>query len=595
MRPIGNINGNRFLRWRGVGVTFLLAAGFMVVSIRLITLQLVNHEYYNEEAFKLHSVSIPIPPKRGRIRDRSGNVLAQSVTVTDVRIDGRLAWEKPDVFDKLESILGVSSSELEKKINPKNRFLLLIENADDDVLQKLRSLRVRSLIFKERMMRIYPNGGEGSHVIGFVNLAELSTAVAGERIKFEMGVNGTERVMDHYLKGVAGERWIVRDCKRREIAAYRRSDRPARDGQDVVLTIDQVVQHIIEMEADQLMQEHNPDAVSILVIKPTTGEILALANRPTFDPNKRSTMTPLNLRNAAIMNTFEPGSTFKLVTLAAALNEGIADLDMPIFCENGQFFYGGKWLHDSHPLGMLTLRDVVAKSSNIGFAKLGLLLGQEKIYQYAKRFCFGQRIQDSAEALWGEEPGTLYPPKRWSALSITRVPVGYEVAVTNLQMAFAYGAVANGGKLMEPRLIKTVVDDGGNIVAQYLPKVLGQVVKPEVAMEMKQAMEGVVSDEGTAERASVRGFTVAGKTGTAQKIVNGVYDKENYIASFIGFLPAEHPEFLVSIVVDGPKSGKYYGGLVAAPAFNHIATQVAQQLNMVTSDATVALVKRGEL
>ncbi|NBU69686.1 MAG: penicillin-binding protein 2, partial [Verrucomicrobia bacterium] len=281
----------------------------------------------------------------------------------------------------------------------------------------------------------------------------------------------------------------------------------------------------------------------------------------------------------AITDAYEPGSTFKLVTLAAGLNENLADLNTTFFCENGQMIMAGRILKDHEAYGLLPLREVVAKSSNIGMAKLAALLGEEKLYAYARLFGFGDRAQKGEGALPGETAGLLHPLKKWNKVSMTRVPMGYEVAVTNLQMVMAYAAVANGGKRMEPRLIKAVVDRENRMVMQFLPKVVCQVVRPEVARQVMEALRGVVSDEGTAAEAQVPGFEVAGKTGTAKKYTPEGYVKK-YRSSFIGVLPAENPEFLVSILVDDPKGKKYYGGQVAGPAFREIATHVAEQLNL---------------
>jgi cell division protein FtsI (penicillin-binding protein 3)/stage V sporulation protein D (sporulation-specific penicillin-binding protein) len=348
----------------------------------------------------------------------------------------------------------------------------------------------------------------------------------------------------------------------------------------VVLTLDQSIQHIVEREADALMEQFHPEDVHIVVMRPATGEILAMSSRPTFDPNQRQTFESEALKNRAIADTYEPGSTFKIVTLAAGLNEGAADLESTYFCEDGQMFYAGHWLKDHEPYGLMTLRQVVAKSSNIGMAKLAMQVGEEKLFHYTRLFGFGERAQKGEGGLPGEEKGLLRDLKNWNKISITRIPMGYEVAVTNLQMALAYGAIANGGKRMEPRLIKAVVDRDNRVVMQFLPKVVCQVVRPETANKVIDALRGVVSDTGTAENAAVPGFEVAGKTGTAQKWSNGVYSKEKYRSSFIGFLPADHPEFLVSIMVDEPKGKLYYGGQVAAPAFKNIAIHVAEQLNL---------------
>jgi cell division protein FtsI (penicillin-binding protein 3)/stage V sporulation protein D (sporulation-specific penicillin-binding protein) len=576
-----------------MGVVVLFALGFTVLSYRLVYLQVDQHDYFKEEAIKMHYVSVPIPPHRGEIRDCAGNVLAQTITATDLRVDCELALRNEDFSRKVAPVLGMEPEALRVKLDPHNRYFLVAENLSEDQLQRLKGLKMRSLIFSERMQRVYPNGSEASHVLGFVNLKQFTTPVTGERVQFEVGEDGIERSMDKYLCGVPGERRVARDASRREIAAYRLADRPPKNGLNVVLSLDQEIQHVVEVEADRLMEEHHPVSVSIIVVKPSTGEILGMTNRPTFDPNNRSTITPEDLRNISVTDVYEPGSTFKLVTLSAALNEGVADLNMPIFCENGRFFYAGKWLTDDHPYGMMTFADVLAKSSNIGFAKVAMLLGPERVYEYAKAFGFGEKTQRDLVSFGAEQAGILRPVDKWTPISITRVPVGYEVAVTRLQLAMAYSAIANDGKLMEPRFVDKVVDNQGNVVAEYLPHVVRQVVRPEVAAKIRKALINVVSDEGTAKLAAVKGFTVAGKTGTAQKLIEGAYDREHYVASFIGFLPADHPAFLVSIVVDQPEGKRYYGGQVAAPAFSRIATEVCQHLQLVPNDAQTAYAQGG--
>lgn len=574
----------RTLRVRLTWVVILFALGFTAVSMRLIYVQMVQHDYYRQEAIKMHYVSIPIPPQRGKITDRAGNVLAQSVSVTDLRIDGKMAWEIPGTFDRLSKVFNSTPDELRRLISKTNRYQMLRGSMSIDEAAKLKSLKERSLIFDEKIRRFYPNGTEASHLVGLVNVARIPTPLTGKPVEFEVGMDGIELTMNRYLRGIPGERNVVRDASRREIAAFRQADRPAVDGYNVQLTIDQTIQHIIEVEADHLQQQYSPDGLHIIVVRPSTGDILAMTSRPTFDPNNHDSVTPASLRNSAIRELYEPGSTFKLVTLGASLNERMATLDMNIYCEQGRFFHANKWLTDHEPYGMLTFRQVVACSSNIGFAKVALMLGQDKVYEYARKFGYGSRTQGDNAALAGEEKGIVYPANKWSGVSITRVPMGYEVMVTNLQVAMAYSAIANNGNLMTPRIVKAVTDDQGHVIAEFMPKAVRQVVRPEVAAEIREALADVVSDEGTAKDAAVPGFRVGGKTGTAQKLTNGVYDKTNYTASFVGFLPLEQPEFVVSIVVDRPR-GQIYGGKVAAPAFRSIATQIATHMNLKRADA----------
>jgi len=567
-------------RNRVITVTMLLAAAFTGISIRLVWIQMVKQDDYREEAIKMHTYGEAVPAQRGSILDVSGRVLAQSMPLVEVRLDGKVLAERPQELPVLAEMLGVSAEWLKGQADPENRYQKIAEGVGAEVEGKLRASRLRCIRLERKTVRNYPNGTETAQILGYVNLREQAGSAGDRPAVFEVGEAGVEKSMDRYLRGVAGERRMIRDAARREIPYFRLSDRPARDGYHVVLTLDQSIQHIVEREADALMEQFHPEDVHIVVMRPATGEILAMSSRPTFDPNQRQTFGSEALKNRAIADTYEPGSTFKIVTLAAGLNEGAADLESTYFCEDGQMFYAGHWLKDHEPYGLMTLRQVVAKSSNIGMAKLAMQVGEEKLFHYTRLFGFGERAQKGEGGLPGEEKGLLRDLKKWNKISITRIPMGYEVAVTNLQMALAYGAIANGGKRMEPRLIKAVVDRDNRVVMQFLPKVVCQVVRPETANKVIDALRGVVSDTGTAENAAVPGFEVAGKTGTAQKWSNGVYSKEKYRSSFIGFLPADHPEFLVSIMVDEPKGKLYYGGQVAAPAFKNIAIHVAEQLNL---------------
>ncbi len=565
-------------RSRILAVTVVLAIAFTAVSARLIYIQMVKQHDYREEAIRLHTSGEPIPSQRGSILDAGGRVLAQSVPRIEVRLDGKILSERPQELPALATLLGVSAEWLRGQIDAQNRYQKIADGVNADLEGKLRAAQLRSVRLERKTTRDYPNGTETSQVLGFVNLRD-QTVGSDRTVSFETGEAGIEKAMDRYLKGVAGERRIIRDAKRREIPYFRLSDRPARDGYHVVLTIDQGIQHIVEREADRLIEQVQPDNLHILIVRPATGEILAMASRPTFDPNHRESFQPEAMKERAIADAYEPGSTFKIVTLAAGLNEGVADLGSTFFCENGQMMMAGHWLKDHEPYGLLTLREIIAKSSNIGMAKLAVLLGEEKLHHYGRLFGFGAKAQKGEGSLPGEVAGTLHPMKKWTKVSLTRFPMGYEVAVTNLQMALAYAAIANGGKRMEPRLIKAVVDRDNRVVMQFLPKVVCQVVRPEVAKQVTEALRGVVSDEGTAAEAQVPGFEVAGKTGTAQKYTPQGYVNQ-YRASFIGYLPAQKPEFVVSILVDHPKGKKYYGGQIAGPAFREIATHVAEQLNL---------------
>jgi len=377
---------------------------------------------------------------------------------------------------------------------------------------------------------------------------------------------------------VPGERWVELDAKNREIAGYQTRETPAINGYNVKLTIKTEIQHIVEEELDQIVQTYQPHGTYIIVMQPHTGEILAMGSRPTFDPNNRQTFQSDALPNRCITDMVEPGSIFKIITLAAALNEHAINLETPVFCENGSFYYGGKYLKDDEPNGMLPALEVMAQSSNIGFAKIALnYLGEDKLYQYATAFGIGQRTGLFTQQ--GESAGLLRPVNKWSALSITRIPMGQEVGASPLQMVTAMSVIANGGRLVAPQLAKQVTDETGRVIKVYQPRMVRQVISPDTAHDVARALEQVTID-GTAKKIHIDGHSFAGKTGTAQKFVDGAYSHTQFVSSFIGFMPVEDPAFVALVMVDDPKTTKYYGAEVSAPVFASLAKQLAQIMNI---------------
>jgi cell division protein FtsI/penicillin-binding protein 2 len=365
------------------------------------------------------------------------------------------------------------------------------------------------------------------------------------------------------------------DRAQHELVALRDEDVHPRDGLNAELTIDSVIQNILETELAQAMKEHTPRSITGIVIRPSTGEILAMATLPNYDPNQPSTISP-ETRDRCITDVMEPGSTFKIVVVSGALNEGVVHLNDPFDCEQGHFAYGGRILHDHEPFGILTTEGIITKSSNIGAAKIGIKLGQDRLYDYVTDYGFGER---TGIPLPGEVAGILHPVKDWSKVSIVQIPMGHGVAVTRLQMALAMCALANDGWLMHPMLVKCLVDRDGNVVERYAPQRIRQVVSDAADKEMIEALKTVVSPEGTAPGAAMKNYVVAGKTGTAQKIENGTYATDKYNASFIGFFPADNPQICISIVMDEPKEG-YYGGQVCGPVFREVAERCASYLNV---------------
>ncbi|PYK70778.1 MAG: hypothetical protein DME42_12035, partial [Verrucomicrobia bacterium] len=437
--------------------------------------------------------------------------------------------------------LKVDADELSEKLGSDRHYLILKRDvptsAADALRAKLREQNLRGIYFEHDAARLYPNGSMLCHVIGFTDFDHK-------------GIQGIEASMDEYLRGQDGYRYIEHDRAGQEIVLYRGQERAARDGYQVRLSIDLNLQNIVENEIDAAVREYSPQKATIILMRPQTGEILAMANRPNFDLNQRNTAKPEQMKNRAVIDMMEPGSTFKIVTAAAALNEKKVRPDTTIFCENGAWNYGGRTLHDHRAYGELSVQDILVKSSELP----------------------------------GEINGIIRPPQNWSKISITRIPMGHEVAVTPLQMTVAMATIANGGKLITPRVVKSIMTAEGTTVSEFSPSVVRQVISPETARQIGNALRGVVSDRGTAAAAAVPGFVIAGKTGTAQKVdPHGGYEKGKYVVSFIGFLPADHPEFVGLVLLDDAKTSKpelNYGGLVAGPIFSRIAEKAARYLDL---------------
>ncbi|HKS31536.1 MAG TPA: penicillin-binding protein 2 [Chthoniobacterales bacterium] len=566
------------MRWNGRTRCALVCICFVVLfsafSFRLVYLQLVKHDVYAGLAAEKHVYKQPIYAERGVITDVSGEILAHNIPVEIVVADtSHLAKERvAEAVALLSQELNLDPDELSEKLGSDRHYVVLKRDlptsAADALRARLREQNLRGIYFEHDAARLYPNGSMLCHVIGFTDFDHK-------------GIQGVEASMDEYLRGQDGYRYIEHDRAGQEIVLYRGQERAARDGYQVHLSIDLNLQNIVENEIDAAVREYSPQKATIILMRPQTGEILAMANRPDFDLNQRNTAKPEQMKNRAVIDMMEPGSTFKIVTAAAALNEKKVRPDTTIFCENGVWNYGGRTLHDHHPYGELSVQDILVKSSNIGAAKLAISLGDQKFYEYIRRFGFGER---TGVELPGEINGTIRPPQNWSKISITRIPMGHEVAVTPLQMTVAMATIANGGKLVTPRVVKSITTAEGKSVSDFSPSVVRQVILPETARQIGNALRGVVSDRGTAAAAAVPGFVIAGKTGTAQKVdPHGGYERGKYVVSFIGFLPADHPEFVGLVVLDDAKTSKpelNYGGLVAGPIFSRIAEKAARYLDL---------------
>jgi cell division protein FtsI/penicillin-binding protein 2 len=593
-------------------LTGALVAGLALLGLRLTQLQVIRHEELKVRAHENTVVQKRILPRRGNILDARGNLFASSTMMKNICVDPTLLADRQvEVAQAIASILGMSESEVFQRLLPgtyvrdgKTNVLrysrikkqvpvetwqqvqramtnLVFAGVDESKLNKsnrtvLYNVRHRALQTEpeDDQIRVYPNGALAAHVLGFVGRNNDTNSFDYGQL---VGAEGIERVFDDKLTGAPGWRVTERDRRNNEMVALRDQDVPARDGFDVVLTVDSVVQNILEKALEEAVRKHSPANVTGIVLRPRTGEILAMASLPDFDPNAVPRETELR-RNRLIGDVCEPGSTFKIVVAAGALNDGKASLGKVYHCENGEFRFGGRTLHDHEKYGALTVQSIIAKSSNIGAAKLGIELGEARLHEYMREFGFGQ---PTGVPLPGESRGILHPVSQWSKVSIAQIPMGHGVAVTRLQMAMAMAALANDGWLMRPMLVSRIQDSDRNVITQYQPQRLRQVVSEKAAAQMVTALKAVVSPEGTAAKAAMTNYVVAGKTGTAQKTVEGVrgYAPGKYISSFIGFFPADNPQVLISIVLDEPKNG-YYGGVVATPVFRIVAEQVASYLQI---------------
>jgi cell division protein FtsI (penicillin-binding protein 3)/stage V sporulation protein D (sporulation-specific penicillin-binding protein) len=532
---------------------------------------MVKHDEYAGLAAEKHVIKQPIFAERGTILDTNNEVLAHNVPVETVVADTSRLTDVDAIVDLVSNELQLPRGEVSEKLHTDRRYIVLKREvakvSTDSLRQKLRAKNFRGIYFEEDATRIYPNGVMLCHVIGFTDFEHK-------------GIQGVEGSLDEYLRGQDGFRYIEHNRAGQEIVQYRGQERAPRNGYQIHLTVDLNLQNIVENEIDAAMREYSPKKATIILMRPQTGEILAMANRPAFDLNKRSDAKPEQMKNRAICDMMEPGSTFKIVTAAAAINEHKFGLDSYIFCENGVWNYGGTPLHDHAAFGDLSVKDILIKSSNIGAAKLAVTLGDQKFYEYIRRFGFGER---TGVELPGEIPGLIRSPQSWSKISITHIPMGHEIGVTPLQMATAMCAIANGGKLMTPRIVKSITTSDGKTISTLKSIALRQVVSPQTANQIGTALRGVVSDRGTAAAAAVPGFVIAGKTGTAQKVgPHGGYEKGKEVVSFCGYLPAENPQFVGLVVLDDAqtKPEQNYGGTVAGPIFSHIAEKAARYLDL---------------
>lgn len=557
--------------------TVIVITGFLLLCGRLYFLQVLSAVEISAEVEAVRKRLVRLEAKRGDILDRRGNLLAGTRSRIALGLDPQVVnpGEK-EKLARLASLIGMPLEELKERVNnrvrmdsagnPRTIRWVPLAEVDERIFALVEELEVDGVYGNRRYNRFYPGNELAAHVIGFLN-------------KEQTPVMGVEQSLDYYLSGQSGWNETEVDGRRRELAAFRNREVPPRNGMHLKLTLDLVVQSIIEATLQNLVAEASPQGASIIVSDPRSGEILGLANYPAFDLNAFWEYPIENQRNRAVSDQYEPGSTYKIVAVAAALEEGLVDTETLIDCSVARKLYNGVNIpmpSDHRDLGIVPVRTVVAKSSNRGAAQLGMLLGEDRLYQYSRAFGFGRPV---GWPLAGDASGTLMPISQWDGYTISRLPTGYAVAATPMQVHLAMSTLANNGVWVRPRLLLEVIDPESGQAISLNEGHRERVVSEETALKMKAMLVEVVGPEGTARRADLPGYAVAGKTGTTRKIINGQYTAAHHIASFSGFFPAQNPEVVITVVVDDASvSGTSYGGIVAVPVFHQIGEKLIPHL-----------------
>ena len=543
----------------GAAMFLLWAVG---IQARLVYLQVVRHDNLKERAANQSARTMDISAKRGDILDRHGRVLAYSVESDSVYGVPSEVRDADAAAARLCAALGDCSPRdadaLAGRLRQKRAFVYVRRRVTPLQARRIAELEVEGIGFIKEDRRFYPKKQLAAHLLGFVGVDNR-------------GLAGIEAAYDNQISGAVGRLLYHTDARGR---AFSRLERPPTTGATVELTIDEYLQHIAERELRAGIAENRAAGGTVVIMDPRSGEILAVANEPTFNPNAFSTAAPEHRRNRAVQDLYEPGSTFKVVTASAALEERVIRPHDVIDVSAGRIRFGSRVIEDTHNYGALTFSDVIVKSSNVGAIKVGLSLGAERLGVYARRFGFGRTISPDFP---GETPGIIWDPAKLDKSALASMAIGYQVGVTPLQMVAAVSSVANGGDLIQPRIVRAMIRDG--VRAEVAPTVLGRTISKNTAATLTAIMEETVA-RGTATYAQVEGYAIAAKTGTAAKLVNGRYSHTQYFASLVGFLPSRNPVATIIVVIDSPRAHSIYGGPVAGPVFQRIAAATLRHLGV---------------
>ncbi len=553
--------------WRSRVVLFLLFVALLALAGRAVWLQGISTKFLQKQGESRFVRTLELPATRGKIVDRNGHVLASSIPV-------RAVWAIPeDVKDapkdklrNLAKLLGMSEKELNKKLDSDRGFVYLKRQVEQDVADAVLKLGIEGIQTRKEYKRYYPEGAVMAHVVGFTNVEDI-------------GQESMELAHQQSLAGVTGNRRVIKD-RLGHIVEDVRAIREPRDGKDLVLSIDNRLQYIAYTQLKEAVDAHKAKAAGIVVLDVKTGEVLALANLPTYNPNDRRVLTGAQLRNRVITDTFEPGSTMKPFTVALALEKGVVKPTTNIQTAPGKLTIGNSTIGDAHAHGLLTVEQIIEKSSNVGTAKMALQMQPQDMWEMFTTVGFGQQPRFGFP---GSVAGRVRPYESWRAIEQATMSYGHGISVSLLQMARSYMIFARNGDTIPLTFQKT----GSQPIGQ-------KVISEKTALAMRKMMEMAAGPGGTAPKAQVQGYRVAGKTGTTHKIVGGKYVNK-YVSSFVGFAPASDPRIIIAVMVDEPTNGKHYGGDVAAPVFSAVAANTLRAMNVAPDSLKTNIVIPAEI
>lgn len=557
---------------RMVLVMLALLGGYAALIRHVYCVQILRHAELYEKARRRYTTQRIETGQRGGIYDVFGNCLAGNEACKDVLAEPRrFRDDRREIVETLARELRLDPRQVTQRLALADRAenplveVLVKRAASIREAETVAGFGFRGIRFIDTYRRAYPKGTLLANVLGFIDAEGR-------------GVAGVEQLLDRALQPTEGVTRYERDRRGSPLETENRVSVAPTNGADVYLTIREPVQQIVEEELMAMVDAFKPRAAYAVMANPATGAIMAMAQYPTFDPNDRNHMAPENWRNRILSDGFEPGSVMKSIAVAGALDFGVVTLDDVFDCEGGMWVYARRPLRDAgHSYDDLTVREIIQKSSNIGVAKIALRMGENRLFQTFKRFGFGE---PTGIGFAHEAPGIFRPVRQWDGLSITRFPIGQGILATPLQLVQAFGALANDGLMMQLQIVDRIVDPETGVVEAFPPKIVRRAVRPQAARQITEAMILVTRKDGTATRAAVEGHDVAGKTGTAQKVVDGQYSRQHFVASFIGYVPANAPEFVLLVAADEPSEKSYYGGSVAAPTFSRIAEKTLRYLQV---------------